>query len=116
MTLTPKLTFRSALPLDAETLVLLKTHKYDLLKDLVMPSGHTVSDSLPRLAGQLERLVAAAASGVLPDGTVMLASGLVPDLGRYTLGWAASYLIGDRDEALSRLWQVRRVWQGETLS
>lgn len=68
------------------------------------------------LPWQLERLVSAASSDQLPKGTVTLSAGLVPDLNRYTLGWAASYLVGDRDEALSRLWQVRRVWQGETLS
>jgi hypothetical protein len=35
-----------------------------------------------------------------------------PDLGRYTLAWAAAYLTGDRDEALARLWAVHRAWQG----
>ena len=110
VTLTPKLTFKSAVPLDAETLTLLRTHKADLLKDLTAP------DTVPRLPWQLERLVSAAACDQLPQGTVKLASGLVPDLNRYTLGWAAAYLTSDRAEALSRLWQVRYVWQGETPS
>ena len=108
--LTPKLTYRSAAPLDAETLDLLRAHKADLLKDLIAP------DTLPRLPWQLERLVSAASSDLLPKEPVMLPSGLVPDLNRYALAWAASYLIGDRQEALSRLWQVRRAWQGETPS
>jgi hypothetical protein len=74
------------------------------------------ADTLPRLPWQLERLVRAASSDLLPEGSTMLASGLVTDLNRYTLAWAASYLTGDRDEALSRLWQARRVWQSETPS
>ena len=74
------------------------------------------AEIVPRLPWQLERLISAAASNQLPQGTVKLPSGLVPDLNRYTLGWAAAYLAGDRQEALSRLWQVRRVWQGENAS
>ena len=80
--LTPKLTFKSAAPLDSPTLALLRAASCDLL----------------------------------PKEPVMLPSGLVPDLNRYTLAWAASYLVGDRQEALSRLWQVRRAWQNETPS
>lgn len=70
-------------------------------------------DTVPRLPWQLERLVSAAACNQLPKDPVMLVSGLVPNLNRYTLGWAAAYLVSDRQEALSRLWQVRRVWQGD---
>lgn len=71
------------------------------------------ADALPRLPWQLECLVRAASSDLLPEGSAMLKLGLVTDPNRYTLAWAAAYLTGDRDEALSRLWQVRRVWQGE---
>lgn len=81
----------------------------ELKVDDILPEK--TADTIPRLPWQLERLISAAASGVLPDGTVMLASGLVPDLGRYTLGWAAAYLVGDRAEAKRRLWQVYRAWQ-----
>ena len=78
----------------------------------VVPSAET----LPRLPWQLEHLISAAACNQLPQNAVKLPSGLVTDLNRYTLGWAAAYLTSDRTEALLRLWQVRRVWQGETLS
>ena len=110
VTLTPKLTYKSVAPLDAETLALLQTYKNDLLKDLTAP------DALPRLPWQLEQLIRAASSDLLPEGSTLLESGLVTDLNRYTLAWAAAYLTGDRDEVLSRLWQVRRAWQRETPS
>jgi hypothetical protein len=101
VTLEAKLTFASAAPLDAATLAALKAHKAALLKDLTAP------DTLPRLPWQLERLVSAASSDNL-DVTMFG----VYDLNRYTLGWAAAYLTGGRDEALARLWAVHRAWQG----
>lgn len=110
ITLEPKLTFKSTDPIDADTLEVLRENKAELLKNLTAP------DTVPRLPWQLERLVSAAQSGQLPKDPTMLSSGLVPDLNHYTLGWAAAYLTGDRQEALSRLWQVRRAWQGETPS
>jgi hypothetical protein len=67
------------------------------------------ADTLPRLPWQLERLVSAASSNVL---TVELPG--VPDVPRYTVAWAASYLTGDRDEALRRLWEVYSAWQGKS--
>ena len=106
VTLEPKLTFKSSAPLDAETLTLLKTNKADLLIDLTAPG------MVPRLPWQLERLVRAASSDQLPGGSTLLKAGLVTDLNRYTLAWGCSYLTGDRDEALSRLWAVYRAWQG----
>lgn len=106
VTLEPKLTFKTTAPLDAETLMLLKTNKADLLKDLTAPK------SLPRLPWQLESLLRAVGSGVLPKGRVNLPNGLVTDLNSYTLAWGCAYLIGDRDEALRRLWAVYRHWQG----
>ncbi len=105
VTLTPKLTYRSAAPLDAETLAFLKTHKAKLLRDLIAPN------TLPRLPWQLERLLSAAASNVL---TVELPG--VPDVPRYALAWGCAYLTGDRSEALSRLWQVYRAWQSTASS
>lgn len=99
--LTPKLTFRSTTPLDAETLAALKEHKADLLRDLTAP------DTLPRLPWQLERLLSAAASGCLEAELPG-----VPDVPRYTLAWGCAYLVGDRDEAERRLWHVYRAWQG----
>lgn len=68
-------------------------------------------DALPRLPWQLERLISAACADVLPQGTEMLGSGLVPDLGRYVMAWGCPYLTGDRDEAERRLWQVYCTWK-----
>lgn len=45
-----------------------------------------------------------------------LKSGLVTDPNRYTLAWAAAYITGDRNEAVSRLWQMHRVWEADSLS
>lgn len=70
------------------------------------------SDTLPRLPWQLERLISAACADVLPQGTVTLGSGLVPDLGRYVLGLGCTYLTGDGTEAERRIWEVYRAWQG----
>ena len=88
----------------------------DRTDESLEPATLLSPDIVPRLPWKLERLVSAAACNQLPQGTIKLPSGLVPDLNRYTLGWAAAYLTGDRQEALSRLWQVRRVWQGENAS
>jgi len=106
VTLEPKLTFRSEAPLDAETLSTLKARKAELLRDLTAPGA------VPRLPWQLERLLAAASGGALPAGTVTLEAGLVTDLNGYALAWGAAYLIGDQAEALRRLWQAHRAWQG----
>jgi hypothetical protein len=111
--LTPKLTFTSAAPLDAETLATLKAHKAELLRDLLSVEvlSENTPNTLPLLPWQLERLLAAAKSGGLPTGTVALERGLVTDINNYTLAWGCAYLTGDRNEALSRLWQVYREWQ-----
>ncbi len=109
VTLAPKLTYQSAAPLDAETLALLKTHKDDLLRDLIVSTGYSTPERLP---WQLERLISAACADALPQGTVTLPSGLVPDLNRYVLGWGCSYLVSDRIEAEKRLWEAYRAWQG----
>lgn len=106
VTLIPKLTFQSATPLDAGTLELLNTYKAELLKDLVAPG------CIPRLPWQLERLLAAANCDVLPQGLVRLEGGIVFDFQKHVLTGAATYLIGDREEALKRLWQAHRAWQG----
>ena len=110
VTLESKLTFKSTDPVDAEILGFLRQHKAELLRALTAP------DTLPRLPWQLERLVSAATSDQLPKDPVMLPSGLVTNLNLYTLSWAAAYLTSDRADALSRLWQVRYVWQSETPS
>ena len=76
------------------------------------PEVAPTAETAPRLPWQLERLISAACADVLPQNTVTLPSGLVPDLGRYVLGWGCSYLTGDRVEAERRLWEVYRIWQG----
>ncbi len=70
-----------------------------------------IADTVPRLPRKLEALVRAAGSNVLPE-TVMLSSGLVPDLNRYVLGCVGRYVVGDHDEALRCLWQAHCAWQG----
>ena len=73
------------------------------------PSGVALAakpDTLPRLPWQLERLLSAASSGVLAADLPG-----VPDVPHYTLSWGCSYLVGDRAEALRRLWRVHAAWQ-----
>lgn len=106
ITLEARLGFKSAAPLDADTAALLQARKADLLLELVG------LNAVPRLPWQLEALLRAASSGVLPEGTQTLPSGLVTDLNRYALAWGCSYLMGDREHALTRLWEAHRVWQG----
>lgn len=65
------------------------------------------TDTLPHLPWQLERLLSAAGSSVLE---IELPG--VQDVTRYTMAWGCAYLTGDRDEALRRLWQVYRAWEG----
>lgn len=64
------------------------------------------SQDFPDFPWELKRLLAAAASDVLQADLPG-----VPDAGRYTLAWGVSYLTGDREEALRRLWQVYRAWK-----
>lgn len=73
----------------------IRANKPALLALLVPPQ------TLPCLPWQLERLLSAAASSVLHCEMRG-----VPDVNSYVLAWGASYLTGDRDEALRRLWQV----------
>jgi hypothetical protein len=108
LTLAPKLGYQSASPLEADTLALLKANMAALLRDLTAP------DCLSRLPWHPEALLWAANSDVLPQGMHRLeGGGLVSDLRTHTLSAAASYLLGDRDAALERLWRVYRTWEGE---
>jgi hypothetical protein len=66
------------------------------------PSGEVI----PSLPWQLAGLLRAAGSKQL---TISLKG--VPDVCLYTLAWGVAYLVGDRDEALARLWQVYMAWQ-----
>lgn len=80
------------------------TESQSALSGVTLP---TKPDTLPRLPWQLERLLSAASSGVLTAGLPG-----VPDVPDYTLSLGCSYLVGDRDEATRRLWQVYEAWQG----
>lgn len=92
MKLTPKLAYKSEAPLDADTLELLKAHKDELLRDLTAPG------SIPHLRWQLEALLKAAATGVLPKGTMGLEGGSVSDLGAHVMAWGCTYLAGGDPE------------------
>lgn len=89
-----------------------KSESFEFLESKVEEiHSEKIVDALPCLPWQLERLISAACGDVLPQGTVNLTSGLVPDLGRYVLGWGCSYLTGDRTEAERRLWEAHWAWQ-----
>lgn len=92
------LVVRPASKLDEKTLELLREHKPAIIEHL--------SRTLPRLPWQLERLLSAAASGVL---RCELRG--VQDVSCYTLAWGCSYLTGDRNEALRRLWELYEAWK-----
>ena len=101
--LEPKLKFDSRTPLTAEQADLLKQHKLELLAYLT-----TQSNVIPRLPWQLERLLSAAASGVLHCELPG-----VPDASHYALAWGCAYLTGDKDDALRRLWQLHAAWKAQ---
>lgn len=65
-------------------------------------------DTVPRLPWQLERLVRAAS---LDDPLRVDVRGVL-DPNRYVMAWGCSYLTGDREEALARLWALYRAWKG----
>jgi hypothetical protein len=93
-------------PLEPELLEAVKTHKLEILAALEQPKTRT----LEKLPFELERLIAAASNGALPSGSFTLESGIVPDLERYVLAWCAGYVLGESKQALSRLWEVHKVW------
>ena len=108
-----KLELKLRVTADAEpkpdTLELIKENRVDLIKALSGADMPKEGGAIPRLPWQLERLIAAASEGALHN--VELQG--VPDVNLYTKGWALAYLTSDRDEALRRLWEVYRAWQGE---
>lgn len=61
---------------------------------------------IPPLPWQLERLLNAASSGVL---NVEVADR--GDVSHHVMAWGCSYLAGDREESLKRLWEVYNLWQ-----
>ena len=89
-------------PVPDELLAEVREHKPELVALLIAPS------TVPRLPWQLERLVRAAAAGVLE----VVVPG-APDPSRHVMGWACSYLLGDHEHALARLWQVYQAWEAK---
>lgn len=73
---------------------------------LALLTSSLPSNTLEPLPWQLQRLLNAASSGVLN-----VSIGGVGDSTRYAMAWGCAYLVGDKDEALKRLWEVYRVWQ-----
>ena len=71
----------------------------------------TEHDTIARLPPELERLLRAASSGVLPTLPVQLPGGMVIDLNPYVMAWGCCYLTGDRGEALDRLWAAHKAWR-----
>jgi hypothetical protein len=91
-----------------EILEIARVHKTELLEHLTRkPEPQT----LERLPWQLETMVRTAANAALPAGTITLENGLTPDLNRYVLSWAVSYLLGAAPDAHERLWIARRAWE-----
>ena len=80
----------------AELLELLEAHRDGLVTFLARS----------RLPWQLERLISAAASGLLSFSLQG-----VPDVNGYVLAWGCVFLTGDHEEALERLWRVFHAWQ-----
>jgi hypothetical protein len=65
-------------------------------------------EALPQ---DLHALVRAASSGVLPQGSVKLETGLVTDFERFVMAYACQILMGDRQHALENLYVALRAWQ-----
>ena len=99
-------------PEHAVLLEQLRTSKDRIIGYLEANTANTATRAVPRLPWELERVISAATNGSLPGGAVKLEQGLVPDLERYVLAWAAAYLTGATDDATVRLWDVWRTWQG----
>jgi hypothetical protein len=103
----------------ADLLETLASHKERIKGFLEATATKPVKENeraVPRLPWELERLVSAASNGRLPQGSVKLEAGLVPDLERFVLGWAAAYVLGATEEAQQRLWDAWRSWQGSRLT
>jgi hypothetical protein len=69
-----------------------------------------VSTEGGRLPGYAEAILRAASSGVLPENTFVLESGIATNLNEFVLGWSAAYLLGDKTEALRQLELAHTAW------
>ncbi len=81
-----------------------KTDKTSTPLSPALPHAEASKDFVERLPWQLERLVSAATND---DLTIVMRG--VPDINRYVMAWASTYLVGGREEAKRRLWQVQRL-------
>jgi hypothetical protein len=73
----------------------------------------TTTGTFEQLPPELEALIRAAINDALPAGSVKLPDGLITDMSRYITAWGCAYLIGNRADALARLWAVQRVWRAD---
>ena len=103
-----KLRFAPRDALTPELVEEVRQHKRGLMTLL---RGEAEGRPVPPLPWQLERLVRAAA-----DELLEVSIRGVKDTNRYVMGYACAYLIGDREHALSKLWEVRKLWERERLS
>ena len=87
---------------DPETLENLKMHKKAIIAHL---SQANVVPAVPALPQPLKCLLRAASAGSLQCELPG-----VRDVNRHTMAWGCSYLTGNRDEALERLWEVYAAW------
>jgi hypothetical protein len=119
----------------AEHRALIQAHKLELLK--LLASAAPTAQPAPKAAQsntgqtnrpvtvppappppgavppQLQALLRAASSDLLPSSMTRLANGgMVADLNRYVMAYAVVYLLGDTDNALSALWLVHTTLNG----
>ena len=80
---------------------LIKTHKQELISYL---APH--DNCIPTLPWQLRNLLSAASSK-----TLSVNINGVTDVSTYVLAYVSDYLVGDREHALSKLWEVSKLWQ-----
>ncbi len=84
-----------------EDAALIKAHKQELIEYL---APHT--NCIPTLPWQLRNLLSAASTQ-----TLSVNINGVADVSTYVLAYVSDYLVGDREHALSKLWEVSKLWQ-----
>lgn len=99
-----------------DLLEILKANRDVLVGFLEAQNTSTSGKTLEPLPQDLHALVRAASSGVLPQGSAKLETGVAPDFERFVLAYAAQILTGDRQHALENLYIGLRFWQGSISS
>jgi hypothetical protein len=79
------------------------------LEGQITPRSNQTLELLPQ---DLHALVRAASSGVLPQGSAKLETGISTDFERFVLGYTAQIVTGDRQHALENLYVALRYWKG----